>query len=875
MKTWTLAALCLLSAICPAVRADDAPAPGGTVILNQDSRLRAFMVFRTPVVMQADGKLRTALEPMAKEPTPIPDFQSTLPPADWFKPEFDDSAWDRQTAPVELPPGGATGRSHAARHTATVNSMICLRAKVQVDDPARATGLKLSVEYVGGVVVHLNGREIARGNMPAGPVAPDTLADKYPDDLYCLPDGMFLQTDANGQLKDDAAFERRYRRLEIAVPADQLRKGGNVLALEIHRAPINEGAVKARREPVGGMYVVPGIWAYAGLKELRLTSAAGQGVQANISRPRGIQVWNVAPFETVDVFDYGDPGEELRPITINSPRNGVFSGRLAVSSDQAIDGLKVTVSDLKPAAGSGAAIPASAVQVRYARPALPKNCWTPEHRFNGLVDEIPAQIPVSKAPLPRGARKTLSAGAVASLWFTLRTPRDAQAGAYNGTVTVQAAGLPPVQAPLRVNVSGWTLPDPKDFRQHHLIFLSQEAVAKHYGVPLWSDRHFELMANSLKLLAEVNSHEVPINLGTDFYGLMGNSETMIRWIRKGDGSYDYDFSVFDKYLDLVARCAGKPMPLRLNCWGEVGRDGKNAQAKFVSLLDPATGKIEDLEQPTFGTEESYKFWKPVVDATLKRLADRGWLDAASFGHNSYCYPVKPEIVDIAYRLWPEGVWSYTAHNGTLGGRFGGTKKETSMPIKTSVCVWTEGRLSQRGYKALLGPRPSLWCDTARTRHRDFSPLNVIHNLPEEVVMRGMDGVGDFGGDLFPVENASRPGRYYCLGNGRGTGGPNDAQRAILAPGDNGAISTERFEEFREGTEIAEAVLFLQNALNQKKMSDELAGKVNAFLEQRGQTFIRDWYDRGYAYINRWSIAGQFAADAELLDLAAQVAAQAK
>ncbi len=66
---------------------------GETVVLNSDTPLRAFMVFQTPVVMTASGELRTALDPVAKEPQPLPDTQSPLPPSDWIEPEFDDSAW--------------------------------------------------------------------------------------------------------------------------------------------------------------------------------------------------------------------------------------------------------------------------------------------------------------------------------------------------------------------------------------------------------------------------------------------------------------------------------------------------------------------------------------------------------------------------------------------------------------------------------------------------------------------------------------------------------------------------------------------------------------------------------------------------------------
>ena len=335
LVSWSLLTA-VLSAAAPLARsAEDkpAPAPAGASILSDDSYLRSYLVFRTPVCIGKDGKLSVPLEPVGKNPRPLEDYQSPPPPDGWTKPEFDDSSWKRQTEPVEVAPGSATGHSHAARYTAPPNSIICLRWKFLIEDPAKAQDLKLTLQYVGGAAVYVNGQEVVRGNLPAGELKVDTLAEKYPDDLHCEAGGTYLQDPA----KNPAGFERRYRRLtDVAVPAKLLVKGGNVLAVQLHRAPINEPAIAARRaaRPGSGMGTVPGMWAYVGLKSISLT-APGGGATPNTGRPGGIQVWNVAACETVTAFDYGDPGRVL-PIEVAAARNGVFSGRLMVSSDRAI-----------------------------------------------------------------------------------------------------------------------------------------------------------------------------------------------------------------------------------------------------------------------------------------------------------------------------------------------------------------------------------------------------------------------------------------------------------------------------------------------------------------------------------------------------------
>lgn len=851
---------------------------GGVTVLCNDSYLRGYMAFRTPMQISKDGQLKMCLAPEGKDPKPMPQLQSPLPPADWMKADFDDSSWERRHAPVEMTPAFATGHSQVARHSVTVNSLICLRSRFIVDEPAKVQDLKLSVEYVGGVVVYVNGQELVRGSIPAGEITPETQAEKYPDDLYCEPEGKFLQDIS----KNPAGFERRYRKLaDVVVPATLLKKGVNILALEIHRAPVNEGAIEAKRVAApGGMYSVPGIWAYVGLKNLSLTVAPGAAVEPNVARPKGFQVWNCAPFDTLGAFDYGDGGEPL-PVAVAASRNGVYSGRLTVSSDQAIKGLKVAVSDLTHGGGGGI-LAASSVRVRYATPAVAAESWVPTSRFDGLLDVIPPELPVVKVSPPRefylhGAydgqlieRKIQISGAMAPLWLTVRVPAEAKAGRYEGTVRLSADGMAPATVPLRVTVSDWRTPDPTNFIVHNFAYHSEDAMAKHYNVPMWSDRHFELMGKSLALMAEINSRQAIANLCINFYGGdkgavdSSNDQSLIRWIRKKGSGFTYDFTLFDKYLDTVAKAIGKPTLLRLNCWNEVDlKNGKleptrAAKTNYrVTCLDPATGKLDTMEQPTPGTDESVAFWKPVLDEVRKKVEARGWFDVTAMGWNSYCYEPHPAIVSAYKKIWPDGTWSYTAHNGVKDMRFKGTEAGVSMPAIHADSVWTLGKITTRGYRPLLKPHSTFWCFTWRTLMRDYSPLALLRSVPEDELMRGQDGISDFGADLFPVKSES--GRYYCLGNGRGTGGPSCSTQAMLAPGVDGPILTERFEMLREGVELAEATLFVEKALEGGKVTGELAAKANRLLDERGDAFINNWQD------------GRLDRDARLIALAGEIA----
>jgi len=296
-------------------------------------------------------------------------------------------------------------------------------------------------------------------------------------------------------------------------------------------------------------------------------------------------------------------------------------------------------------------------------------------------------------------------------------------------------------------------------------------------------------------------------------------------------------------------------------WALKAENRKPDWAK-VSLLDPATGKIEPLNQPAADSPDFLAFWKPVLDEIRRKVEARGWFDVTTMQGNSYCYGVHGVLVDSLKKIWPDGAWSYTAHNGVLGANFPGTDKSVSMPCSYSDCVWTHGKPTARGAQALVKPRrPGNWCFTFRG-FRDGAELANCRQIPEREIGMGHDGYSDFGVDFFPLKRPDGRG-YYRVGNGRGTGGPNDGTLAWLAPGADGPIATERYEMLREGVQIGEAILFLEKALLEGKIGGDLAQRVGRHLDERGEALVRSWLNSRYPD------------DVKLLELAGEAAAAAQ
>ncbi len=858
------------------------------MVLDHSTLWRFFRVRDAAHVRHTNGVLaRAALSWSGHEWPPggwDASGTSPAPSAEWAGPEFDDSTWPRERLPQPSPP--AWNVSNQSGDTGSINLFdtvaVLLRAKFTVKDPTQVKACRLSLDYWGGFIVYVNGQEALRKNiLPGSTNLLGTVAEDYPVEAWTSPEGKPIVNQDSAKFPERMAQrDRRQRNLEI--PVRLLRAGHNVVAIELHMAPIDYRALAAYWQR----------WAPIGLFTARLS--VSPGAAAAPARAARIHVWNCDAYDTQTVFDYGDPTIPVQPIRVNAARASVFNGRLMVSSDQPIKELKVRVSDLALAPGTSAGastIAASAIRVRYAVPATPDKSWAAPHRFDGLLDPIPAEIPVSKVSVPardlfnprpylldsNAAPDVLTCGAVAPLWFTVRVPKTAAPGLYEGVVTVSAEGLTPTDVKLRVNVCDWVMPDPKDFRIQNFLYNAEEVAAMHYGVTNYSDRHFELVGKSLALLAEANSRQVHANLSVGFKG-RGNPESLVRWIKQADGSFQHDFTNFDKCLAMVAKSIGTPNTLRLNLWGGP-----------VTVVDPATGKLANLQPPE--GEEGYRFWKPVFDEMLKKIKARGWLDQTTIGCNIHSGVPSPATVGLAHRLWPEGEWSWTSHAAGEGARFAGTmggdikedgktgsdahrlatgdfsgvgtNKIVLMTVRHADGVWMVGPSGKfPPIWALDGPRRNTFCNTVRHVVNDNYALREVRRLVEfGALYKGYDGVSEFGADVFPVKRPVGGYGMPPISEGANWGNPNSTL-ALLYPGPDGPVTTERFEMFREGVELCEAIIFVRGAIHRNRIGQELKAKVAGYLGQRQSVFAMGFFIPRYRQITE---------DAKLLDLAGEVA----
>ncbi|MFO7899590.1 MAG: DUF6067 family protein [Planctomycetota bacterium] len=775
-----------------------------TTVLGPGSWLRYNVTWKTEMVAREGGKV----EPIRfGKRTPTVTVYG-LPDPGWRKPEFDDRSWDRTR--------GRLGASWGM-------GLLCLRAKFRVTDPAKARGLRLSADFIGGAVVYVNGRELAREGMPNGEIEPTTPALELPKEAYVDPDG-YLYRNAWGDPQRYAdRLKARVRHIVGAeIPARMLRKGVNVVAVEVHRAPASEILLtgkprRAKQERWRGRSYY--WWSRAGFKGLTLTAPGGAaGVVPNTGRPDGFQVWNHPITKRVHVSDYGDPTEPLRPVRLVGARNAVLSDQVVAGSPGPLKGLTAAAGKL---AGPPGSIPETAVEVRYLRRDGDRG-----GTFGSLVPG-PPQKPHAVLPI----------------WIRVRVPKDAAPGDYSGEVTISADGAGPVTVPIELTVVDWTMPDPKAFTSHVGLIQSPETLAMKYDVPLWSDRHWELIDRSFELLGEVGTKvvHIPIIRRTHF----GNVHSRVRWIRAEGGGYRHDFSLVEKYLDTAIGRLGKVPVVNFYCWemytgGKYfGHKGRKGKGMCFTIHDPETGKLTPAEGPKWGDPETVAFWKPVFTGLRDLLKERGMEQSFMLGVAGDSRPTK----EAGHDMHAAAPWAkFVVHS------HGRASNIWKIPVGYLADVWgapsapDPAKARRYGWKSsfLRTTFPRAGSNTVGSM-RPSTPLAMWYVSLEAMQTAGIHGFGRMGADFWPVlkEKHRRGGRTLLARFPESRWAQLSAVNSahfVIAPGKDGAVPTVRYEMIRCAQQQAEARVFIEKALTDPKkkarLGADLAGRAQELLDAR-------------------------------------------
>ena len=387
------------------------------------------------------------------------------------------------------------------------------------------------------------------------------------------------------------------------------------------------------------------------------------------------------------------------------------------------------------------------------------------------------------------------------VWCTLEIPRDAEAGEYTTALeVVDEAGDVVKSLALTVIVDSRSLPEVKD-QKFHLDFWQQPyAVSRYYGVERWSDEHLEALRPYLEALGRAGQRVVSTILFYEPWGAQTHDlfDPMVETVKKADGTWAYDYTVFDKYVEL---CAEYGIDKFINCFSMVPWD------MSFRYWDEATESYKYVQTNT-ATEEYRELWTSFLTAFKAHLVDKGWFEKTNIALDERQEADMLNAYNIANAL---------GFNMALAGNYHGSLNDKFRDLCAQL-----GQEHQFSAATIAERRAKGWVTTYYTSCANAEPNIYSNSLPAEAAYlpiyaakMNLDGYLHWAWmnwDEHPLTDS----RYRLFGSG---------DTYCYYPGNRSSI---RFERLIEGIHQYEKIQILREEY--KDDADKLY-KLNTLLNR--------------------------------------------
>jgi len=306
-----------------------------------------------------------------------------------------------------------------------------------------------------------------------------------------------------------------------------------------------------------------------------------------------------------------DPGDVKAQWFATAWKGERIHTQLLISAGRQIKNLRITASALKD--NKGHVIPASAVTTGFVRSVLtdglnkeghgcgiPAASWDSSLIADG-IDFIP--------------QKNIAAYTTQPVWVSIAVPQKVASGNYSGLLKIQ---INDSTRSLRysIRVKPFLLPPPSSWSFHLDLWQNPYAVSRIYGIKDWSKEHFERLRPYMQMLANAGQKTITVSMIHDPW--RGQTfdiyKSMIMWIKKKDGTWSYDYSVFDKWVSFMQSIGIDKL---INCYTMVPWNNK------FYYFDESLQRDTVLIAKT-GTPEYEAHWRSMLTNFIQHLKQKGW-----------------------------------------------------------------------------------------------------------------------------------------------------------------------------------------------------------------------------------------------------------
>lgn len=205
------------------------------------------------------------------------------------------------------------------------------------------------------------------------------------------------------------------------------------------------------------------------------------------------------------------------------------------------------------------------------------------------------------------------------VWVSVRVPYDAKPGTYTGSIDISAKNMKTQRLNFSIEVTGRTLPEPQQWHLNLDLWQNPYAVARYYNVPLWSKEHFDAMRPLMRMLADAGQYAITTSIMHKPWN--GQTEdhfdSMVTRIKHIDGSWSYDYAVFDKWVDFMMNDIG--INRLISCYTMIPWDLK------FDYYDEATNRVQFVKAHP-GDKAYAEYWGTFLKDFARHLRKKGWFE---------------------------------------------------------------------------------------------------------------------------------------------------------------------------------------------------------------------------------------------------------
>ena len=173
---------------------------------------------------------------------------------------------------------------------------------------------------------------------------------------------------------------------------------------------------------------------------------------------------------------------------------------------------------------------------------------------------------------------------------------------------------------LSLVVNDHALPAPEDYAFYLDLWQQPYAISRYYNVEPWSDAHLKKLEPYTDMLARAGQKTITTVLFYEPWGEQSHDkfEPMVETVRRADGSWAFDYTVFDRYVQYMM---DHGIDGNISCFTMVPWEMK------FRYKDEPTGEYKFLEAKT-DSPEYKELWTATLQSLASHLRSKGWFDKA-------------------------------------------------------------------------------------------------------------------------------------------------------------------------------------------------------------------------------------------------------